>query len=387
MRILQVHTRYRQPGGEDVVVDTERQLLETAGHSVETHLLDNPVGLGSSVGSLARSAWNSRGAAQVLATARGFRPDVVHVHNTWFALSPSVFPTLKDGGFPVVATIHNYRLTCVNALLYRDGGPCLDCVGRLPWPGVLHRCYRGSALQSAAVAVTIATHRARRTWQDDVSRIIVLTRFAADILSRSGVPESRIVVKPNAAADPGPRSSPPSTSDSILYVGRLTEEKGVLDLVGAWGIAKSRDLQLTMIGSGPLLDRIRLSGQPGITHLGHIPPAEVRRHMLEARALVLPSRWFEGMPMVLLEAMAAGLPVVVPDHGDLLDTAGPGGVAFEALDVDSLASALGALSDDEIVDFRGASSRSEYLSRFTPAESESILLRIYADAGKNVENS
>jgi glycosyltransferase involved in cell wall biosynthesis len=142
-----------------------------------------------------------------------------------------------------------------------------------------------------------------------------------------------------------------------------------------------------MIGSGPLLDRIRASGQPGVTALGHVPSDEVRRRMLEARALVLPSRWFEGMPMVLLEAMAAGLPVVVPDHGDLPDTAGLGGVEFKALDVESLAATLGTLSDDATVDSRGALSRSEYLSRFTPAENASNLLRIYTDAGKNFENS
>jgi len=386
LRILQVHTRYRERGGEDVVVDVERQHLEAAGHRVKTHLLDNPVDVRPSLASLARSPWNRQSAAQVLAIALEFRPDVVHVHNTWFALSPSVFPALGDGGFPVVATLHNYLLACVNALLYRDGGPCLDCVGRLPWPGVIHRCYRDSALQSAAVAVTIATHRARHTWQEDVSRIIVLTGFAADILARSGIPEGRIVVKPNAVTDPGPRPRPPSTSDSILYVGRFTEDKGVLDLVRGWGMADLRDLQLTMVGSGPLLDRIRASGQPGVTALGHVPSDEVRRRMLEARALVLPSRWFEGMPMVLLEAMAAGLPVVVPDHGDLPDTAGPGGVEFKALDVESLAVALGTLSDDAAVDSRGASSRSEYLSRFTPAENASNLLRIYTDAGKNFEN-
>ena len=380
MRILQVHTRYRQPGGEDAVVNVERQQLEAAGHQVQTHLLENPVDVRPSLASLARSPWNRQSAAQVLATALEFQPDVVHVHNTWFALSPSVFPALKDGGFPVVATIHNYRLTCLNALLYRDNHPCLDCVGRLPWPGILHRCYRDSALQSTAVAVTIATHRALRTWHDDVSRIIALTQFAADILVRSGLPESRIVVKPNAVADPGPRATPPSISDSILYVGRFTEEKGVLDLLDSWERAELPNLQLRMIGNGPLLDRLRASGRPGVHFLGHLSSAEVRRIMLEARALVLPSRWFEGMPMVLLEAMAAGLPVVVPDHGDLLDIAGSGGVEFKALDIDSLAGALGTLSDDSTVDPRGASSRSEYLSRFTLTESASSLVRVYTEA-------
>jgi glycosyltransferase involved in cell wall biosynthesis len=355
-------------------------MLEAAGHRVERHILDNPVGRKSSLASLARSPWNSESAKQVLATAQAFRPDVVHVHNTWFALSPAVFPIVSQGGFPIIATIHNYRLACVNALLYRDGSPCLDCVGRLPWPGVLHRCYRGSALQSAAVAVTIATHRALRTWHDDVSRLIVLTGFAKDILVRSGVPESRIVVKPNAVGDPGPRSRAPSSSNSILYAGRFTEDKGVLDLVDSWGRTQRRDLELTMIGSGPLLDRINESDQPGIFFRGQVSPAEVRRLMLEARALVLPSRWFEGMPMVLLEAMAAGLPVVVPDHGDLLEIAGSGGLEFKALDVDSLAGALGALADDATVDSKGASSRAEYLSRFTLTESASSLVRIYTEA-------
>jgi glycosyltransferase involved in cell wall biosynthesis len=162
-------------------------------------------------------------------------------------------------------------------------------------------------------------------------------------------------------------------SDSVLFVGRFTEEKGVLDLVQSWGRARVEGLRLTMIGSGPLLDVIRASGSPGIDLPGQIPPFEVRRLMLEARALVLPSRWFEGMPMVLLEAMAAGLPVVVPAHGDLVDTAGPGGVEFKPLDVDSLAKSLGTLSDDTRVDVLGASSRSEYSSRFPLTESAATL--------------
>jgi glycosyltransferase involved in cell wall biosynthesis len=385
LRILQVHTRYRQPGGEDAVVDIERHLLESAGHLVETHILANPVDRRSSLVALARSPWNRPMAEKVLATTRAFRPDVVHVHNTWFALSPSVFPVLREAALPLVTTIHNYRLACVNALLYRDERPCLECVGRLPWPGVLHRCYRGSAIQSAAVAVTIATHRARHTWHDDVSRIIVLTRFAADILVRSGVPESRIVIKPNAVADPGPRPRPPSNSDSILFVGRMTEEKGILDLARAWERAQLADLKLTMIGTGPLIERMRVSKPTGVVLSGQLPSSEVRQLMLGARALVMPSRWFEGMPMVLLEAMASGLPVVVPQHGELSDIAGAGGVGFEPLDIDSLAGALDTLADDVTVDSKGRSSRSEYMSRYTPTQSAARLVGIYEEASKNVE--
>ncbi|MGH8952483.1 MAG: glycosyltransferase family 4 protein [Acidimicrobiia bacterium] len=378
MRILQVHTRYRQPGGEDAVVETEGRILEEAGHTVATHLMENPERLGATLGSLARAPWNTEGAREVLETARRFRPDVVHVHNTWFALSPAVFPTLKNAGFPVVATIHNFRLTCVNALLYRDGGPCMDCVGRSPWPGVQHRCYRRSAIQSGVVAVTIATHRRRRTFEKDVDRMIVLTRFAVDVLARAGVPEKLMVVKPNAVEDPGARSMPPSGARSILFVGRITEEKGVMDLVDAWGKSDRPGLDLVVIGDGPLLEDVRARAGHGVEVLGALPRTEVRRRMLGARALVLPSRWFEGMPMVLLEAMAAGLPVVVPDHGAMVEIAGSGGIPFRALDIGSLAGALDQLADDELADRLGASSRASYLDRYTPDASAKALLETYA---------
>jgi len=363
-----------------MVVDTERDMLEEAGHTIETRVLHNPSGVGATVASLAMAPWNRASADAVLDTARRFRADVVHVHNTWFALSPSVFPTLKGAGFPVVATIHNYRLSCVNALLYRDGGPCLDCVGRLPWRGVAHRCYRGSATQSSVVAVTIATHRLRHTWDRDVDLLIVLTRFAAGILARSGIPESRMVVKPNVVRDPGLRLAPPSAGQSVLYVGRLTEEKGTLDLIDAWGRAEHSGLSLTVIGDGPMLNDVKAAASLGVRALGRVPSAEVRRHMLGARALVLPSRWFEGMPMVLLEAMAAGLPVIVPEHGDLAEIAGAGGIRFLACDVGSLASALALLEDDELVDSRGGSSRDLYVDRHQPAVGVTRLLEIYERA-------
>ena len=378
MRILQVHTPYRQAGGEDVVVETEARLLEEAGHTVATHLIHNPERVGASLASLAKAPWNTGEAATVLETARRFGPDVVHVHNTWFALSPAVFPTLKSAGFPVVATIHNFRLTCVNGLLYRDGGPCMDCVGRLPWPGIMHRCYRHSAIQSGIVAVTITSHRRRRTWANDVDRIIVLTRFSADVLGRAGVPAGLMVVKPNAVNDPGQRTRPPSAGGSVLFVGRLTEEKGIMDLVEAWGRTHRPGLDLVVLGDGPLLEDVRLARAAGVDVLGAASPGEVNRRMLEARALVLPSRWFEGMPMVLLEAMAAGLPVVVPDHGAMVEIAGSGGIPFRALDVDSLAGALDLLSNGDLADRRGAESRGAYLDRYTPIGNAEALTDIYA---------
>lgn len=251
MKVLQVHTRYRKAGGEDSVVQTEGDLLRKAGHDVLLHGLDNPMTSREAAKDLIRAPWNRLAARRVAETAYEFGADVIHVHNTWFALSPAVFTTVRQAGFPVVATVHNYRLSCVNALHYRDGSVCEDCVGRMPWRGVIHRCYRGSAAQSAVVAVTIGTHRVAGTWQKNVDVIIALTSFAAANLVVAGVPPERIVVKPNVVEDPGPRVKPASKSRRLLFVGRLTEDKGIIDLLDAWAATGSRNLELQIVGDGP----------------------------------------------------------------------------------------------------------------------------------------
>jgi glycosyltransferase involved in cell wall biosynthesis len=355
-------------------------VLEEAGHRVALHEARNPQGTGAALTALARSPWNRPAAAAVLESARHHRSDVVHVHNTWFSLSPLVFAALKEAGFPVVFTIHNYRLACVNALLYRNGKPCEDCVGRLPWRGIAHRCYRGSAAQSGMAGLTIAMHRMRHTWNENVDVFIALTEFSAGILKRSGVPGDRLVVKPNFVEDPGPRLQPPSAADTILYVGRLTEEKGVLDLLDAWRGVSLPQLSLAVIGDGPVMNRATAAASPNVTVLGRLSPSKVRTQMLGARALVLPSRWYEGMPMVALEAMAAGLPVVVPDHGPLREITGRGGVVFTGCDVGALSGALERMADNATVDDLGAASRSEYRARFAASEGANDLIEIYKRA-------
>jgi glycosyltransferase involved in cell wall biosynthesis len=377
LKVLQVHTRYRQAGGEDAVVQTEGDLLRAAGHDVLVHGFDNPTSSREAAKDLIRAPWNRSAARRVTETAREFGADVVHVHNTWFALSPAVFTTVRQAGFPVVATVHNYRLSCVNALHYRDGSVCEDCVGRLPWRGVIHRCYRGSAAQSALVTVTIGTHRIAGTWQRDVDVIIALTSFAAARLVMAGVPPDRIVVKPNVVEDPGPRVNPASTSRRLLFVGRLTEDKGIMDLLDAWAKADSLDLELQIVGDGPLSSTIQSSAQSSVSMTGSISADEVRRLMLGARALVLPSRWFEGLPMVLVEALSCGLPVVVSDHGALPEIAGEAGVTFTAGDRRDLASVLSRLEDDALVDEKSAAALRTYRERFSPGTGVAQLENIY----------
>ena len=378
MRVWQLHTRYRQRGGEDTAVDNERNLLEAAGHDVRLHTEENPANVAQAAAALVVSPWNKRSADRAVADAVAFRPDVAHIHNTWFATSPAVFPALRRAGMAVVATIHNYRLSCLNAMHYREDSPCLDCLGRIPWRGVTRRCYRDSALQSSAVAATVVLHRERRTWDKDVHVVLALTRFAADILVRSGVAADRIEVKPNVVADPGPRPARPSDSDRILFAGRLAEEKGIRDLLEAWPGVTTRRFRLQVLGSGPLEGQ--LPSSPGVEFAGSVGSLQVAEAMKTARALVLPSRWFEGQPMVLLEAMACGLPVIVPDLGALPEIVGEAGLVFRPGDVDSLTGAIDRLGDDSLADDKGVAARREYESRY----SESVGLRrledVYAQA-------
>ena len=381
MRILQIHTRYRQAGGEDRVVDTERRLLTAAGHEVIQHIEHNPDRVGASAARLAASPWNAAAANRVRRVAERVRPDVAHVHNTWFALSPAAPRALRSLGIPVVMTLHNYRLICAAATLYRDGAPCEQCVASHPWHAVRHACYRGSRLASTPAAATIHTQQLRGTWHRDVDLFLALTEFGRSRFLKAGLPAGRVTVKSNSVPDPGSRHAAPSRSNEVLYVGRLTEEKGVIDLLRAWTAAPS-GLRLTIVGEGPLGQRLRASAHERVTFAGALPPEALTARMLGARALVFPSRWYEGQPLVALEAAAAGLPVL---HGDLGAMAQLFSPAAEALSYTTgharyLAEALHRLADDSFVDSYGELTRRRFEQYYTHARAVSRLEEIYHGA-------
>ncbi|HEX6219682.1 MAG TPA: glycosyltransferase [Acidimicrobiia bacterium] len=358
-------------------MDLERSLLQRSGFELEKLDFRNPSSTLGTAAALARSPSNTSASRRVVEKAREFEADVVHIHNTWFALSPAVIRDLHGEGFPVVMTFHNYRLVCANAMLFRDGRPCEDCVGGSPLPGVVHRCYRNSFLSSAMVAVTIETHRRRSTWSEYLSVAIALTEFARTRLLQGGLPLERTVVKPNFAIDPGPRLDPPSASKRVLYVGRLSSEKGVVHLVEAWSRANMHGLELMLIGAGPQADEIRDRSGPSLRLEGPLTPEQVRGEMLGARALIVPSIWYEGQPMVVLEALAAGLPVWRTDMGALAETAGRGGVSLGDGQVTTLADALQPLDNDGLVDRVGVAAREEFEHRYTPERAIDALRQIY----------
>ena len=385
-RILLIHERYRQRGGEDVVFEAEADLLERHGHRVERLVINN-MGIPDrpsprqAVRLAVGTVWSPAAARLVGRATRRFRPEVVHVHNTFPLLSPVVHAAAHAAGAATVQTLHNYRLTCPAAILFRDGGYCEECVGRvIPWPGVVHGCYRGSRTRTVPVAALIAVHRARGTWRRDVDRIIALSNFQRGVLLRAGLDPARIVVKPNFVEDPGEGGAHAGT---FLFAGRLALEKGVSVVLEAW--ATGILVPCRVVGDGPLEDAVRrASAASSIEPLGRLPNPAVLAEMRDARALILPSLWPEGgFPMVAIEAFANGLPIIASRTGNMAEAIrhGQTGLLFEPGDPQGLAAAVRtALEAPDALQAMGRAAREEYRDRFAPDRAYQHLLDVYSEA-------
>jgi glycosyltransferase involved in cell wall biosynthesis len=278
-------------------------------------------------------------------------------------------------------SLHNYRLLCANAFLFRDGRPCMDCVGTHPWWGVVHRCYRDSTPASVAAAATIAISRATRTWEL-VERFIAPSEFVKRTFVSAGLPSDRLVVKPHAVADPGHRDRPPSASGTLLYAGKLTPQKGAVTLLDAWqrASASAPRLELVLVGDGPLREELERKAVDRVRFLGWSDPEQVTAMMLAARALVFPSQWYEVFGLVAAEAFAAGLPVVASDIGgpaELVGELGPEWVVTPMDDLDAWTAALARLADDAIVDGAGSHGRELFERNYSPDVGLAALLRVY----------
>jgi glycosyltransferase involved in cell wall biosynthesis len=377
-RVLIVHNRYRQRGGEDAVVDAESELLRRHGHVVHAYERHNDELAGLSRGRvLLDSLWSARSRRELQALAVSFRPDLVHVHNSFPLISPSVHAAARELGLPVVQSLHNFRLLCPQGTLLRDGRPCDDCVGRAPWPAVRHRCYHDSRPHSAGVALMLQLHRLRGTWQRDVTLHLALNRFCADTLVRGGLPRDRIRLKPNFADLPPP---PPGQRQGLLFVGRLSPEKGTA-LLAAAAARRPSGPPIRVIGDGP--DRARLAGRPGLQLLGELPPAAVTQAMQRAAALLLPSLAAEAFPRALVEAFACGLPVIASRAGALPELVrhGDTGLLFEAGDEHALVSAMQWAEDHpQAMQAMGAAARAHQQQHWTGDQVHRRLCEVYEEA-------
>jgi glycosyltransferase involved in cell wall biosynthesis len=368
-RVLQVHTRYRQAGGEDEVVAAERRLLEEAGLSVAQVLFDNPTPGGNRVSptpftQAISTVWSRGAASRVREAIKANGSQLVHVHNTFVSASPSVYEAAHACRVPVVQTLHNYRLVCPAATVYRAGSPCTDCFGHaIPWPAVAHACYRGSRGQSAVVAATLAFGRARGMYSRRIGAYLALTSFQRDLLIRGGLPANRVRVVPNfLEPDPGVGDGPRSGS---LFVGRLSEDKGVPTLVRASELAPK---VVRVAGQGPLSPLVEAAAATGnLEALGQLGKNAVFSQLKGALAMVLPSVWFEGLPVSVLEAYATGTPVIASNIGSLAELVEDGvtGLLVAPGDAEALADRLRWASDHQDEMRRmGLAARREYETRY-----------------------
>lgn len=391
MRILQVHNQYRSatPSGENRVVDKEGEALASAGHQV--------VRFGRNSDEIehwpapkkallpARVVWSREAYRDLLAALRENAPDVVHVHNTFPLLSASVLYACRAAAVPVVVTIHNYRLVCASGDLLRQGTVCHDCLHRLPVPGVVHGCYRGSRPATAPLVVANIAHR--KAWRSMVSAYVFISAAQRDLHDGLSLPPDRVFVRHNMIPYWDVQRVP--REPMVAYVGRLDEVKGVRLLMTAWdrycGMSGSPGLRLVIAGAGTLDREVAAwaSTRPSVEVAGYLPTSEVFELRARARAMLVPSVWEEPFGLVVVEAMAAGAPSIAAEHDSFTELISPGvdGVLFRPGDPAALALAVADVeAHPERYETYGNRARETYEERFNPEHSLKHLLEIYSFA-------
>ncbi len=381
MRILVVHHRYRVRGGEDQAVDREVALLRSAGMEVELWERDSKeiTGIVARINAAREMPYSEQSRGELAQKIAGFRPELVHVHNFFPTFTPSIYDACQDAGVPIVQTLHNFRIFCASGLLARSGKPCELCLGGSTFPALRYACYKDSRLSTLALIRMIDKHRAANTWNAKVNAFIALSNFSAGKLAQGGLLREKIHVKPNFAFPP-PADFLRSSEGYALYVGRLSEEKGISTLLKAWeGITTP----LWIVGDGPLRAEVKAHKGSNIKVMGAMPSQSVSRIMSRAEFLVVPSECYENFPLVVAEAFSMGLPVIASRLGALgeIVTHEKNGLLFEAGNTQDLnAHAKRLAQDGGLCAKLGSGAVAAYQERYTAKTNLEALLEIYTQA-------
>lgn len=382
MRILLVHNRYQQAGGEDTVFWSESSLLSEHGHDVEHVIYDN-----STINSFFQKiisglsiVYNPASARALRMKIRDFHPNIIHVHNFLPLVSPSVFFVAKRNNIPVVLTLHNYRLLCPSAILFYHGHIYEKSIHSiLPWDAIWKGVYRNSRIQTALVALMTATHTVLGTWKNKVDCYIALTHFAKSKFENAAIsiPVEKLQVKPNFVEDCGRIES--EREDYFLFIGRLTEEKGIRTLLKA---ASLYNFKFVVIGEGPLAKEVEdfARHNPETTYTGQLPKEAVIDHLRRCKALIFPSTWFEGFPVTIIEAFSAGTPVLASDMGGMKEIIqdGVNGLHFKAGNENDLAAKIIELNENtDLLKELSRNARLTYLKHYTPSQNYHKLIGVY----------
>ena len=386
--MLFVYNAYLNRGGEDEVFEAEADLFEEHGHTVTRFRVEADILSDPSFFELPKLAigavWSQEYYKRFRQMVRDIRPDVVHFHNTFPLISPAAYVACKKEGAAVVQTLHNYRLLCPESNFFRDGHPCEDCKGRaVTWPGILHACYHDSRLETSVITTMLSVHRLRGTWRNDIDLYITPSEFSRQKFVEGGVPPDRIVVKPNFLHF---REGEPKTAgDFILFVGRLSEQKGLKTIFRAWNEHKLQ-APLRIVGDGPMLAEVKQFAQehPSVTYLGRLPRDQVLSEMRSARAFLFASNAYETFGTTVVEAFSNSLPVIASDAGPAgreMVEHGRSGLVFSAGNSGQLAKRIQwAWSHPEEMGKMGAQGRREYDAKYTPDKNYDRLLTLYLRA-------
>jgi glycosyltransferase involved in cell wall biosynthesis len=388
MKIVLVHNTYRDAGGEDVVFESEKRLLERNGHIVIPYVRSNLELQNSSflngIAIAPRMVWSSKTRCEFAAILEAEHPDIVHVHNTFMVISPSIYSACSERGIPVVQTLHNFRLLCPAGNFSRDGIICKECVDHSLLRSIRHGCYRNSRGATAGVALMLAFHRALDTWRASVTRFIVLTEFAKKEFIAAGFPSDRLVVKPNFAhPDPGERVG---AGEYALFIGRLDEKKGLGVLLNAWNRLPAH-YPLHIVGDGP--ERSKLEAQArqlqlsGITFRGRLSHVAAVETVKTARFIIVPSTLYEGLPMCIVESFACGTPVLCSKLGGMTEIVQDHltGLHFNPGDAQDLASTVEwAWNHPLELAKMGRAARGKYETNYSAEKNYSLLMEIYEQA-------
>lgn len=389
MKILVVHNAYQLAGGEDSVVRNEVALLKQHGHDVQLHLVSNDSvhGLAGKIIAALGVVFSPVSYYRIRKLLKEVQPDIVHVHNFFPLVSPAVFYACKASRIPVVMTLHNYRLVCPTALLMHNGRVTEQSLDMGPWWAVSKRVYRDSYIGTFMLALMIATHKRLGTWNRTVNRFILLSRFSIDKFVKAGISPHLLTIKPNFV---DVQQTSEQERSGFLFVGRLSEEKGIDVLLSALSKLKNTAgapaIPVAVAGDGPLAAQVKQSNTL-VKSLGSLKTDEVRAWMSASQALILPSVWYEGFPMVIVEAYACGLPIIASRIGALAELVEDGvtGLLFNPGDATDLAAKiLWASQHPEKIKEMGHLARRRYEERYTSEKNHEELLAIYkaASAGQ-----
>lgn len=394
MRILIGHNYYQIPGGEDAVARSEIAMLRSFGHEVITYERRNdeiarfdPL---RKVAHFLSLAHNKNSYQQLRALLRAQRPEIAHFHNIYYMMTPSVYRACRDEGVPVVQSLHNYRMMCSNALLFRDGHVCEDCIKKDLWEGVRHRCFRNSSIMTALMAFNLDRLWKKGVWVNDVDRYIVAAEFTRRKYMDRGIPVEKISYKPHFIDLHITRRD--KDAGYVLYLGRLSQEKGVDTLLEAWRSLK--DIPLKIVGTGPMEEKLKsLAVEQGLSNvefLGFLKERQCLDLLSEATLLVIPSVCYENFPRVVVEAFACGVPVVASRLGSLqeLIEEGETGLLFEPGDSKTLVTAVRRCFDNRLKTMHmGHNARGVFEDKYTAKANHQKLVEIYEDVIRSSKSS